>query len=77
MSFLLRTIPAARTTAARSVARFSTITHYQKSATETVKETLRAVDKTVSKAAADGIEAGRMLLLPPHACSLQAIGGAD
>jgi len=63
MSFLYQTTPVLRTAVRTSVTRssprlFSTTVVYQKSATETVKDGLKAVDRTVSDAAVAGIDKG-------------------
>ena len=61
MSFLYKTTPLLRTAArsARSSPRlFSTAIVQQKSATDTVKDGLKAVDRTVSDAAVAGIDKG-------------------
>jgi hypothetical protein len=59
MSFLYRSNIALRSAAARPSPRlFSTAAVYQKSATETVKDGLKAVDRTVSDVAVKGIDAG-------------------
>src|SRR2546423_5873356 len=59
MSFLYRSNIALRSAAARPSPRlFSTAAVYQKSATETVKDGLKAVDRTVSNVAVKGIDAG-------------------
>jgi len=59
MSFLYRSNIALRSAAARPSPRlFSTAAVYHKSATETVKDGLKAVDRTVSDAAVKGIDAG-------------------
>ena len=53
MSFLTRSLPRV-SVAARS---FSTSPIIRKSATETVKDTVKKVDKTVANKLVDGIEA--------------------
>jgi hypothetical protein len=60
MSFLYRSNVALRSAAvARPSPRlFSTAVVYRKSATETVKDGLKAVDRTVADAAIKGIDAG-------------------
>jgi hypothetical protein len=59
MSFLYRSNIALRSAAARPSPRlFSTAAVYHKSATETVKDGLKAVDRTVSDVAVKGIDAG-------------------
>jgi hypothetical protein len=59
MSFLYRSNVALRSAAARPSPRlFSTAVVYRKSATETVKDGLKAVDRTVADAAVKGIDAG-------------------
>lgn len=60
MSFLWKAQPLVRQVAiARPSPRlFSTAVIYQKSATETVKDGLKAVDRTVSDAAVAGIDKG-------------------
>ena len=50
-----------RQTIIRNARLFSTNARLQKSATETVKDTLKAVDRTVSDAAVKGISKGGML----------------
>jgi hypothetical protein len=64
MSFLYRSNAVLRSAAIRPSPRlFSTAVVYQKSATETVKDGLKAVDRTVSDAAVKGIDAGGKLYL--------------
>jgi len=60
MSFLTsRTLSIARTGAFSSATRtFATTALRQKTATETVKDTLKAVDRAVSDKIVDGIELG-------------------
>jgi len=63
MSFLYKTTPAIRTTVRSSVARssprlFSTSILQQKSATDTVKDGLKSVDRAVSDVAVAGIDKG-------------------
>lgn len=59
MSFLYRSNGVLRSAAARPSPRlFSTAVVYRKSATETVKDGLKAVDRTVADAAVKGIDAG-------------------
>ncbi|KAK5006889.1 hypothetical protein LTR16_009256, partial [Cryomyces antarcticus] len=47
-----------RTALARSARLFSTSARYQKSPVDTIKETAKAVDRTISDAAVKGIEKG-------------------
>ena len=47
-----------RSTIIRNARLFSTNARFQKSATETIKETAQAVDRTISDAAVKGIEKG-------------------
>lgn len=54
-----------RAAVARNVRLFSTNVRLQKSATESVKDGLKAVDRTVSDAAVKGIEKGGMFLMNP------------
>jgi hypothetical protein len=62
MSFLYRSNVALRSAAARPSPRlFSTAVIYRKSATETVKDGLKAVDRTVADVAVKGIDAGGRL----------------
>jgi hypothetical protein len=49
-----------RSTIIRNARLFSTNARFQKSATETIKETAQAVDRTISDAAVKGIEKGGM-----------------
>lgn len=64
MSFLYRSNAVLRSAAIRPSPRlFSTAVVYQKSATETVKDGLKAVDRTMSDAAVKGIDAGGKLYL--------------
>lgn len=49
-----------RSTIIRNARLFSTNARLQKSATETIKETAQAVDRTISDAAVKGIEKGGM-----------------
>ena len=66
MSFLSRTNGALRTVAARPSPRlFSTAVVYRKSATESVKDGLKTVDRTVADAAVKGIDAGGKLKNSP------------
>lgn len=59
MSFLYRSNTLLRSVATRPSPRlFSTAVVYRKSATEAVKDGLKAVDRTVSDAAVKGIDAG-------------------
>jgi hypothetical protein len=60
MSFLTsRTLSIARSGALSSATRgFATTALRQKTATETVKDTLKTVDRTVSEKIVDGIELG-------------------
>ncbi|KAK5057860.1 hypothetical protein LTR84_011861 [Exophiala bonariae] len=63
MSFLSRTTPILRTAVRSSTTYsaprfFSVATVHQKSATETVKDGLKAVDRTISDAAVAGIDKG-------------------
>ena len=59
MSFLTRTALRAPRTIAFAPRAFSTSFISQKSATETVKETVHAADKAVAGKIVDGIEVGR------------------
>jgi hypothetical protein len=61
MSFLTRSSPVLRTAIRSSAVQprlFSTAVVYQKSATDTVKDGLKAVDRTVSDIAVAGIDKG-------------------
>jgi hypothetical protein len=51
-----------RTTIIRNVRLFSTNARLQKSATETIKDAAKVVDRTISDAAVSGIEKGGMYL---------------
>lgn len=63
MSFLYRTKPALRTLSLPTSRLFTSTALQKKSATETVKETARSVDRAVSDAAVSGIEKGRKISL--------------
>ncbi|KUJ10699.1 uncharacterized protein LY89DRAFT_689347 [Mollisia scopiformis] len=69
MSFLLRTLPRqSRPLALRAslpTQAFSTTLTQRKSATETVKDAAKTVDRAVSDKLVDGIEIGRMFPLFP------------
>lgn len=63
MSFLYRTQPVLRTAVANikpSPRLFSTAVCYQKSHTDTVKDAVKSVDRTISDAAVAGIDKGGM-----------------
>ncbi|KAL9110397.1 MAG: hypothetical protein Q9227_005128 [Pyrenula ochraceoflavens] len=59
MSFLYRTAASATRCSRPTTRLFSTSVHRPKSATDTVKEPLKKVDRAVSDAAVSGIEKGQ------------------
>jgi hypothetical protein len=60
MSFLARTAPRFTRSIAFAPRAFSTSFAAHKSATETVKDTVKTVDRKVADKLVDGIEIGRM-----------------
>lgn len=75
MSFLYKTTPVIRTTIRSTVARsstrcLSTTVVQHKSATDTVKDGLKTVDRAVSDVAVAGIDKGGLLALSPSHLSV-------
>lgn len=70
MSFALRSATRAipRATSVNATRAFSSTVVYQKTATETVKDGVRTVDKTVSGTIVDGINAAGKQAHPPFIC---------
>ena len=64
MSFLTRTVPRVATYTSFAPRAFSTSFVVRKSATNTIKDTAKSVDRAVADKLVDGIEIGRMYTRP-------------